>query len=346
MSVSMADIAKRAGASRTTVSHVLRGTWRERRITDRTSRHIQKIAAECGYRSNFLATSLASRKTGLIGVQFPSLSTEHWSDILGLVEREARALGYRLLLSMPTSHTDERSQIEMLMDHQVDGLILAPLRPRRLWETYEWIEKAGKPFVFLGNIPGAQFQFCSVVDDNIGQVRMVMRHLIELGHSRIAQVVGAPKNRNVVERYVGYRKALHEAGIPFRREYLRMGKFSRESAREQVAALMALSEPPTAIHCLSDPMAIGAIEAVEALGLRVPDDVAVVGYADSLPYKSFQRIPLTTIRQPREELAKQSVKMLFTLMRGEAPPVRSLRLPGELVVRRSTTNGSPPTAGE
>lgn len=334
MAVSMADIAKKAGTSRATVSHVLRGTWKERRITDRTYQAITKIAEECGYRSNFLATSLASQRTKLVGVQFPSFVSEHWSSMLEMLEVEARARGYRLLLSMPTSHKDERAQIEMLLDHQVDGLILAPLRPRRLWRAYELIEREGRPYVFLGNAPGLQYH--AVVDDNIDQAGMVVKYLFGLGHTRIAQIMGAPKNRNVIERYVGYRKALSEIGIPFRREYLRTGKYTLESAKEQAAQLMALPEPPTAIHCLSDVLAIGAIEAVEAAGLRVPDDVAVVGYGDGLPYKSFQRIPLTTVRQPREALARKSMEMLFSLIEGEPPEPKQIRLPGELRIRQSS----------
>jgi len=333
MSISMEQVAKLAGTSRATVSYVLRNRWHEKGITDQTRKRIISVAQKHGYRPNNLARSLVSGKTQIIGVQFPSFLYDHWSSILTQLEIESRQRGYRLLLSMPATYEDESDQIEMLLEHRVDGLILAPRRSRRLWRIYQFLEQEKKPFVFLGNSPGEHY--FSVVDDNAGQAAMAVNHLIGLGHRRIAQLMGSPKSRGAIERYFGYRRALAGAGIPFCREYLRRGELTIESSHQQTTKLLELSHPPTAIYCIADVMAIGAIESIESAGLRVPEDIAVIGHADDLPFSSFHRVPLTTVRQPRRQLAEQSMKMLFEIMEGKAPATKYMQLPGELIVRQS-----------
>lgn len=333
MSISMTEIARQAGTSRTTVSFVLGGQWKERRIKEETYRRVLEVAREQGYRPNFIAQSLVSRKTRLIGVQFPSFLYEHWSSILKQLEIEARAREHRLLLSMPATYQDEQGQIEMLLDHQVDGLILAPLRARRLQKLWSSLEAQAKPCVFLGNSPGKKYW--SVVDDNVGQAMLAVEHLIGLGHRQIALLVGGPENRSAIERYSGYRTSLANAKIPFEKSYVRVGASTEGWARGETQRLLGLPQPPTAIYCLADIMAIGAIQAVEDAGLKVPKDMAVVGHADDLPFKSFQRIPLTTVRQPREALAQQAMAMLFQIMQGQDPEEKYVQIPGELVVRQS-----------
>jgi len=329
----MEQVAKLAGTSRATVSFVLNEKWAQRGISQKTCQRVRKVANAYGYRPNYLARSLVSGKTRIIGVQFPSFLYDHWSSILIDLENQARQRDYRLLLSMPHSYLDEKGQIEMLLEHRVDGLILAPLRGRRLWRMYQLMDREKIPYVFLGNSPGKDY--FSVVDDNAGQASMAVRHLIGLGHTRIAQVLGSPKSRGVIERHLGYRQALADASLPFRKEYVCLGESSVESARRQAGRLLELPHPPTAVYCISDAMAIGAIEGIEAAHLYVPHDIAIVGHADDLPFKSFQRIPLTTVRQPREQLAAQSMKMLFERMEGKVPESKFVQLPGELIVRRS-----------
>lgn len=337
MSISMEQVAKLAGTSRATVSYVLRGNWRERRISESTYRRIKDIAEAHEYRPNFLAQSLVSKKTRVIGVKFPGFLYDHWSSILRQVDMEARKREHRLLLAMPASWSDEEDQIEMLFEHRVDGLILAPLRPRRLWRLYDFLDREKVPYVFLGNAPGKKYP--SVVDDNVGQAAMAVRHLLDLGHERVAILVGHPQSRGAIERLNGYRQALAERGIQVRKEYIRTGSLDTDSAHEQTLKLMSLAEPPTAIYAVADIVAIGAIEAVEQTGRRVPSDVAVVGHGDDFPFKSFQRIPLTTVRQPREQLAIQSMEMLFDMMAGQTPDRTWIELPGELIIRQSCGGG-------
>jgi len=333
MSISMEQVAKLAGTSRATVSYVLRNRWHEKGISEPTRKRILSVAQQHGYRPNNLARGLVSGKTQIIGVQLPAFIYEHWSSIQKHLDDYARQRRYRLLFSSPTIWYEEEREIEMLLEQRVDGLILAPRRAKRMWRLYESLRRENKPFVFLGNSPGKGY--FSVVDDNLSQARLAVDHLIRLGHRRIAHLVGPLSSRASIERYLGYRQALAEAGLPLCKDWMRHAGVDSVLGCKVGKELLRMDGRPTAIYAAVDAVALGAIMAAEQMGLRVPEDVAVVGHADDIPFIECHRTPLTTVRQPRQALAEGALAMLLDLIEGRRPERPVVRIGGELVIRQS-----------
>jgi len=331
---SMQAVAKLVGLSRATVSDVINDRWREKGITRQTRDRVQEAIRKYNFRPNALARSLAAGKTFTIGVQLPCSYYEHWSGIHGFLDSALRRRGYHMALaSASLFHHDEEDEIRRLCDRQVDGLILSPEHGSKLHSLFKWIQNRGIPFVFVGDAPlPGHF---SVVDDNLGQARTAVEHLIRLGHKRIAFLHGSSRTGGERERRRSYLETLREYGLPIRRDYLAWGKHDFDRSRRMMERMLAIHEPPTAVYCAADTMALGAIDAAIARGLHVPDDLAIVGHADDIPFISQHRVPLTTIRQPRQQLAEYSAEMLLDLIEGRTPAHSYIQLPGELVIRNS-----------
>ncbi|MCC6423300.1 MAG: LacI family DNA-binding transcriptional regulator [Phycisphaerales bacterium] len=330
----MHAVAKLAGLSRTTVSDVVNNRWREKGITRHTYDRVQKLIAKYNYRPNMLARSLAAGKTYTIGVQLPSSMYEHWNAVHKNLDAAFRRHGYHLALASASwFHDAEEDEIRRLCDRQVDGLILSPQNGMRLHSLFKWIQQRGIPFVFIGSV--SLPHYFAVVDDNSSNARLAVEHLIRLGHERIAYLHSTSRTLGERERRRGYLQTLRDHGLRVHREYLGWGYHDFDQSRQAMLRMLDLSEPPTAIYCGADTMALGVIDAILARGMRVPDDVAVVGQADDIAFISQYRVPLTTIRQPRQQLAENAVRMLLDLIEGRTPAQSLIRLPGELIIRDS-----------
>lgn len=331
---SMQDVAKLVGLSRATVSDVINNRWREKGITQQTHDRVLEVIREHKFRPNAVARSLAAGRTFTIGVQLPSSYYEHWNRVHGSLDQALRRHGYHMVLANASLfHHDEEDEIRRLCDRQVDGLILSPERGVELGSVFQWIENQSIPFVFLGDAPLPGHY--SVLDDNAGQSCLAVEHLIGLGHSRIAFMLGSSKTGGERARRRSYLETMRRHGLPIRRDYLGSGHHDPQRARREMDRILGVPNPPTAVYCAADTMALGAIDAAKARGLRVPDDLAVVGHADDIPFIEHHRTPLTTIRQPREQLAELSAKMLLDLIEGRKPKENYVELPGELIVRDS-----------
>jgi len=331
---SMQAVANLAGLSRATVSDVINNRWREKGITRQTHDRVQQVIKKYNFRPNAIARSLAAGKTFTIGVQLPSSYYEHWSSILGFLDSALRRQGYHMTLaSASLFHHHEEDEIRRLCDRQVDGLILSPERGSKLQGLYKWIKQRAIPFVFLGDAPLKGHY--SVVDDNKGQSRLAIEHLIRLGHTRIAYLHGSSRTSGERLRRRSYLETLREHGLPIHRHYMGWGNHEFDRSKRVMEQMLELPTPPTAIYCAADTIALGAIEAAMGKGLRVPEDLAVVGHADDIPFISQHRVPLTTIRQPRQQLAEYSAQMLLDLIEDRTPAQSYIELPGELVIRQS-----------
>ncbi len=335
MAITTVSIAKQIGVTQATVSRALRDNPR---IAAETREKIQAYARQVGYRPNRVAQNLVNRRTQMIGIQLPSFCYDHWLSVIRHLDETARKSDYHLLLSTPGVWQEEKNEIERLCECRVDGLIISPRVSRKLWRLYKTLISQNMPFVFLGNTPNDHYY--SVIDDNQVQASMAVEHLIGLGHTRIAFLHGVSSVSGCIERRRGYFNTLRNHGLDLRAHYVGIGRFDLDQSRLAVEKMLSLPEPPTAIYCSSDSMALGAILAVENAGRRVPDDVAIVGHGDDLPYSWFNRIPLTTIRQPREQLAEIAMAKLFALLQGKEPEEKVTRLPGTLIVRASS-GGTP-----
>jgi LacI family repressor for deo operon, udp, cdd, tsx, nupC, and nupG len=188
--------------------------------------------------------------------------------------------------------------------------------------------------VFLGN-PLREEDYL-VIDDNISQATLAVEHLIALGHKRIAHIAGPEGHLNAENRRTGYFQTMEKHGLPTPPEYTGVGDFGVDPSCKIMKSFLELPHPPTAVYCANDPMAVGALKAIEESGLNVPGDISLVGHGDDIPFSWLNRIPLTTIHQPAEETAHHAIKILIDLIEGRTVETRKVELPGKLIVRNSS----------
>jgi LacI family transcriptional regulator len=327
--VTIRDVASRAGVSVATVSRVFNDSGP---VHEETRLRIREAARELRYAPNSAARSLSTRRTNTLGVLLPDLHGEFFSEIIRGIDVAVQRRHYHLIVS--SSH-NARSEVEAAlraMRGRVDGLIL--MSPDVDAETLVAELPDGLPVVLL-NCAVRDDRFDGLEIDNAGGTRAMVEHLVACGHRRIALIQGAPRNHDAAERRRGYRAALRAAGIERRPEWEHPGDFTDAAGHAGAAALLRLTPRPTAILAANDAMAIGALSAVREAGLRVPEDVAVVGF-DDVPIARYVHPPLTTVRVNISALgARAAETLLESLVDGGPHQPRHVVLPTALVVRGS-----------
>ena len=329
MSITIKEVARQAGVSVATVSRALndKGPVREE-----TRRRIREVAGRLRYVPHGAARSLITRRTSTVGVLLPDLYGEFFSEVIRGVDQTARRHGYHLLVS--SSHND-REEVEAAfraMRGRVDGLVV--MTPELDAETLEGNLRSTLPVVLLNcRVDGRSYD--SITIDNYGGAYAMVRHLIELGHRRIALITGGARNRDASERLRGYRDAMAALGGAWAPELELTGDFTEESGHEAVENLLALAARPTAVFAANDSMAIGALSALGDAGLRVPADIALAGF-DDIPIARFMTPPLTSVHVPITELGARGMRCLLEALEVENQHVRRHEtLPTRLVVRAS-----------
>ncbi len=332
-----ADVARRAGVSRTTVSFVL-NERRDVRLRPETRRRVLEAAAELGYRPHAPARQLAvgaSRTLGLVLLQRPEQIAVDGllAETLRGLGAAAQAAGYRILVE--PDGPGGLSYRELLAAGYVDGLVVSG--PRSDDPGLEELARAGYPIVVQGSAPDAR---CPSVDvDNEAGARRAVEHLLELGHVRIACITNAPLEfTSAAQRLAGYRAALRAAGVEPEARHVAEAAFDPESGAAALERLLDADPELTAVFVASDVVALGAIAAARARGRRIPDDLSVVGF-DDVPLAAHFDPPLTTIRVPAHDLGLTVGRALIDRIARRPVPERTL-LPIDLVVRGST--GPPP----
>ena len=329
-------IATLAEVSRSTVSRVLnthpsvRPTVRER---------VLRVIREHNYAPQAAARSLASARTDTIGLLIPRSAAFSLADtfiasmIQSLFEASAQQ-GYFVMLAMLTADLEASFYDRILRGRHFDGVIIFssdiddPILPLLI--------KDGRPLVLIGRHPF--FQDISSVDvENREGAREAVNHLIGLGHRHIGMINGQLEMEAAQARRDGYKQALLEAGISIEPQLMVDGYFSEPLAYEATLKLLERTPRPTAIFAASDGMAVGALRAIAHLGLRAPDDVAVVGYDDG-PLAAYASPPLSSVHQPITEMGAHAVRLLIEQIRGQARRA-TVRLPAHLVVRQSSAKG-------
>lgn len=328
------EIAALAEVSRSTVSRVLNN---HPSVRPEVRSRVLRVIDEQNYAPRAAARSLASSRTNVLMLLIPRSAAVIFSDpffplvIQGITEACADD-GYFLMLSMVTNEQEQEFYHRILRARYMDGIILLssdiddPILPL--------LVKDGVPLVLIGRHPSFQ-DVCWVDVENRDAARQAVAHLIDQGHRRIGTITG-PLNMVVsIDRRDGYEQALLEAGLPIVPELVVEGNFTQENGYHAMEQLLSLPQPPTAVFAASDATAIGALRALHAAGLRVPDDVAVVGF-DDVPLASFAMPPLTTMRQPVQELGSVALQLLVERLEHPRTPRRQVRLPATLVQREST----------
>ncbi|RME49048.1 MAG: GntR family transcriptional regulator [Chloroflexi bacterium] len=271
----------------------------------------------------------------LIALLALDVQLDFFGKIIRGAEQEAAAHGYKLLVRSTDNDAEKERQCLLELQSHVAGFVIAPATGNQNHAHYGQLLVQGVPFVFVDRyLP--EFNVDRVTSDNVQGGYLATRHLLELGHRRIGVISGPDETIVAVEaRLQGVRRTLAEHGCALPEEYVAPGDFTPESGYEAARRLMSHPSPPTAIFALNDRMAIGAIHYLREAGYRIPGDVSVIGF-DDVPLAELFDPPLTTIRQPALEMGQQAARVLFDLIRGYAPATRTLVLPVDLVVRKST----------
>ncbi|MCZ1010555.1 LacI family DNA-binding transcriptional regulator [Streptomyces lydicus] len=340
----MTDVARRAGVSVATVSHVLNDT---RPVRPGTRAAVLGAIDELGYTPNTLARSLVTSRTRSIGLAVSAISNPYFTEILQGVEARALEAGYSLLITDP--HDDprhERKVVQLLHERRVDGMIVAPsAEPAGM---VEYLARREVPTVFLDRLVGDDHdQVCA---ENAGPVRQLVGHLAESGHTRIGLVAGLPGLSTTTERVQGYREGLRAHGLPFAPELLAGGNSEAAGAEVATRRLLAAPEPPTALITANNAMTIGTLRALRELGLEVPRDIALACF-DDFSWADLFTPRLTAIAQPSKDIGAAAVRLLLERLAQPDRPPRTVRLPCTLVHRTScgcaeTAPATPPAAQE
>lgn len=331
---SIKDIARLAQVAPSTVSRALTGSDR---ISDETRQRVQTIAHQLGYTPSQAARSLVTGASQSIAIVAPSLADPFLAAVMAGIEGESLAAGYHLVVASTSGDAGREIEgVRMVLGQQPDGLIVLSSRASKAYQ--EVLPGLDMPVVFVNSDqPGEQV--FSIATDNEYGGWLATRHLLDLGHRRIAYLGGPAQGRSHQARAAGYRRALQEAGASFDRQRLLAGDGSIGAGRRTLVDLIeqSPSSRPTAVFCYNDLSALGLLAEAHQQGLDLPDQLSVIGF-DNVPYAELSLPPLTTVDQRKEELGRLAVATVLAVRRGE--PAADIRLRGDLIVRASTC---PPT---
>ena len=341
--VRLKDIAQRAGVSVMTVSKALRDLPD---VAESTRQRIQALAREMGYVPDSVARGLRTRATRLLGVILPAVTHPVYARVLLALEERTYEIGYDLLYAhtLNLAEREERA-IERMLSRRVEGLFLCPT-PRLTDQerVYEELAQSGTPVVVLGQPPPFCDRFPSAAGDDVAGAYEGTRHLLELGHRRIAFLAGPVAAPWARERWEGYRRALLEAGVTPEERWVFAGGTTIEDGQRAAAQLLEEAPDVTAVFASNDLTAIGFGHHLLNRGIRIPQEMSLVGFGNTLAAEYF-RVPLTTLRQPKRRLGYAAMNLMSQLLRKQ--PADSVRLPVTLAVRASTAppRSSPLPAG-
>ncbi|MFG3245223.1 LacI family DNA-binding transcriptional regulator [Streptomyces sp. NPDC048187] len=329
---SIKDVAAEAGVSVATVSRALNG---HPSVSPAARARVLAAVETLGYRPNAVARSLRTDRTRTLGLVISDVMNPYFTELARSVEEEARALGYSVIIGNADERPDlQDHHVTTLLDRRIDGLLVSPTdggSPRMLEAA-----RAGTPMVFVDRwIPGVDVPV--VRSDGRAAVRDLVAHLYGLGHRRVAIIAGPAATTTGRERVDAFREALGAYGLPLPDAYIGQGDFQAGSGRRVTEGFLDLPEPPGAVFAADNLMALGALDAVRARGLRVPEDIALAAF-DDIPWFVHTDPPVTAIAQPTRELGRAAVRALVERIAGRAG--ESVALPARLVIRRSC--GEPP----
>jgi len=335
----MKDIAEDLGVSLMTVSKALRN---HTDISQQTRERVHKRMRELNYQPNWIARSMVTGRTYLAGLVLPDLMHSFFAEVAIAVARKLDPLGYQVVISNTEEDAAiEQRHVEVLIARKVDGLIIASAQHsgasaqhRRQAALFKALDRSGIPYILIDRmIPGVAADYVGVKDDDLGA--LATEHLIAQGCRKIAHIRG-PAVSTGRGRLQGYRRALTRAGMKIRPEYIVVGQHGDSGGYHAMLRLLQTSPRPDGVFCYNDPVAAGAIKAVLEAGLKVPEEIAIIG-AGNVHYSDLLRIPLSTVDQSSSTIGERAAELLSESINAKKRPrPRHILIPPRLVVRESS----------
>lgn len=328
------DVAKLAGVSTTTVSHVINKT---RFVSEDTTKAVWEAVAELNYSPSAIARSLKVSTTKSIGMIITTSEAPYFAEIVQAVEEYCYQHGYSLFLCNTQNDPEKiRNHFDMLIKKRVDGILVMCSEYRE--NAFALFKSANVPMVVMDWGPNED-KSDRIIDHCFEGGYLATRHLIENGHKEIGILAGYLYKTTAKARYEGFVKAMEEAGLPIRPEWVYENDFQPEGGYESMNYLLKQAQRPTAVFCGCDMMALGAISAITEKGLQVPRDISVIGY-DNIHSSRFFAPPLTTVNQSKIRLGRMALDLLFERIQNSDTPSQPkvLEFHPELVVRKSVRN--------
>jgi LacI family transcriptional regulator len=327
------DVANLAGVSASTVSRVLNN---HPYVTEETSARVVAAMKKLNYSPSRVAQQLRTHTSQIIGLILSDISNPFFTSVIRGIQDVAYRNGFSLIVCNSDEDPErERAYVEILLAERVAGVIIAPALDAS--PAYGPLFEAGVPVVCVDR-PLDGYDADTALVDNVKGASEATSHLIGLGHTRIGLISGPLTITTGLRRQEGYVKALAEHNLPVDPGLMVEGDFDYDSGHRGALALLQLEDPPTALFVGNNLMTLGALNAVHAIGLRIPDDIAVVGF-DDMPWAPSLNPPLTAVSQPTYELGERSAELLLQRVRERSLPVRQIVLEPVLVVRDSCGAG-------
>lgn len=328
------DIAKTLHLSKSTVSRALTG---HPNVKAKTRERVLELAAQLDYQRNQLAISLLTNRTQIIGIMVPEFLSYFFPKVIIGAQEVLAEAGYNVVICHSNeSYETEVTNTKLLLASRVDGILVSHTKETRNFEHFKIFERKGIPVVFFNRIVDELSVSKVAVDDYEGAYRAV-EHLIKTGKRRIAHLSGPESLLNSRSRLNGYRDALTHYQIPIDPTLIISYDLTLDKANIYVNHLLNLPQPPDALFAINDPTAIEALKVIKSRGLRIPDDIAVVGFSDD-PISALIEPGLTTVAQPVDEIGRQAAQLLLHQLAAEdeRPEPELVVLPTRLIVRGST----------
>lgn len=326
--MTLKELATELNMSTTTVSRVLNGQEKKYRISARTAQLVRDKASAFGFAPNQIARDLRLRKTNTIGLVIPDISNPFFANLARAVEEALRKSGKMVLLcDTKDAESLEKESLQLLLARKVDGLLVAPVGNH--WEHLAAISKV--PLVLIDRY-FERSKLPYVATDNYMGAYDACLHLIDQGHRSIACIQGLINTSTNTDRLAGFKAALLEKNMIVNETLLVGDDYSEQNGFQATQQLLNADPRPTAIFALSNQIAIGALKAIAAAGLRVPEDISLLSY-DEQSYFDLLSTPLTAVKQPMVEIGKKAVELLFDLLEGKSSQSHALK--PQLIIRSS-----------
>ncbi len=326
----ISDVAKLAGVSPVTVSRVINNADN---VSPATRERVERAIAELGYVPSGVAKSLRLKRTQTLALIVPDIQNSFWTTVARGVEDAAQSRGYSIFLCNTDENAEkQRHYLEVVISQRADGVIIAPSDNKI--ENLELLRKRRIPTVVMDRyIEG--WDVDTVMGDSVSAARALVKHLINLGHTRIAMISGPQTTSTSTDRIIGYRLALAEAGIEYDADLIRIGEYRSISGERLTHQLLKSDKKPTAIFAANNVIALGVIDALNAHGMKIPQDMALVSF-DDLPNTSRLFPFLTVAVQPAYDLGANAAQLLLSRLESDQlPPPRHVILPTRLIIRHS-----------